>query len=289
MNYIFHILTMMSLYIILGLSLNLTVGYGGMLSLCHAAFYGLGAYASSLLIMNAGWPFLPSFAVAVIIVGIIAYLISIPSIRLHGDFFVLATIGFQVIVFSILYNWTNLTKGPYGIPGVPRPSFGSHKIISTPGFFVFAFVLAALVWFISYRLTKFPFGRSLEAVRDDEIAALSLGKNVVRFKRLAFCISGSLAAISGVLYASYISYIDPTCFTLDESIFILCVVIIGGAGNLRGPISGAVVLVLLPELLRFVQIPDAIAANMRQIIFGLILVLMMRFRPQGIMGKYTFN
>lgn len=289
MNYALHILIMISLYVILGLSLNLAVGYGGMLSLCQAAFYGIGAYASTLMMMNAGWSFLPSFVFAVLIAGLIAYLISIPSIRLHGDFFVLATLGFQIIIFSLLYNWVALTKGPYGISGVPRPSLWGLKIVSTPGFFALSLVFAAVVWFIMRRLAKSPYGRTLEAVRDDELAALALGKNVTRFKRSAFCIAGGLAAVAGVLFAGYASYIDPTSFTLDESVFILCVVIIGGAGNMRGPIIGAVILVLLPELLRLVRMPDAIAANMRQVIYGLLLVLMMRFRPRGVAGKYAFD
>lgn len=265
MNYIFHILTMILLYVILGLSLNLVVGYGGMLSLCHAAFYGIGAYASALLMMDAGWSFLPSLAAAVIIAGVIAYLISVPSIRFHGDFFVLATLGFQIIIFSILNNWVAFTKGPYGISGIPRPSVWGLKIISIPAFFALSFMLTVVVWFVSGRLAKSPYGRALEAVRDSELAALALGKNVTRFRRSAFCIAGGLAAVAGVLFAVYASYIDPTSFTLDESVFILCVVIIGGAGNLRGPIIGAVILVSLPELLRLVRMPDAIAANMRQV------------------------
>jgi branched-chain amino acid transport system permease protein len=280
---------MISLYVILGLSLNLSVGYGGLLSLCHAAFYGIGAYASTLLVMKAGLSFLPSFVIAIFIVGVIAYLISIPSIGFHGDFFVLATLGFQAIIFSILYNWVELTKGPYGISGIPRPDLFGIQIVSTPAFFFVTFVLAVVVWFIIYRLTESPYGRTLAAVRDDETAALALGKNIKRFKRSAFCIAGALAAVAGVLFASYASFIDPTSFSLDESIFILCVVIIGGAGNLRGPIIGAVILVLVPELLRFLHMPDAVAANLRQVIYGLMMVLMMRFRPQGVAGKYRFD
>lgn len=289
MNYIFHILTMICIYVILGLSLNLTVGYSGLLSLCHAVFYGIGAYAAALLMMKAGLPFILAFLVTVLLVGIIAYLISIPSIRLHGDFFVLATLGFQIIIFSILYNWVGLTQGPYGISGIPRPGIFGMDITSVPAFFVLSLIMVALVWFITKRLTHSPYGRALEAVRDDEMAALALGKHVNNFKRSAFCIAGALASIAGVLFATYTSYIDPTSFTLEESIFILCIVIIGGAGNMRGPIIGAVVLVLLPEVLRFLHIPDAVAANLRQVIYGLLLILMMRFRPSGLLGKYSFD
>lgn len=289
MSYFLHILIMVSIYVILGLSLNLVVGLGGMLSLCHAAFYGIGAYASALLMMDLGWPFLPSLIAAVILSGVLAYLISVPATRLRGDFFVLATLGFQIIIFSVLYNWVDFTKGPYGLIGIPRPSVGGVKISSTLGFLVLTTTTAVGVGLLVRRLMRSPYGRSLEAVRDDEIAALSLGKRVSGFKRSVFCISGSLAAVAGVLFAGYASFIDPTNFTLDESVFILCIVIIGGAGTLRGPMAGALILVLLPELLRFLHVPDAIAANLRQILYGITLVLMMRFRPQGIAGKYAFD
>ena len=289
MNYLYHILIMNCLYAILAQSLNLVVGYGGLLSLSHAAFYGLGAYLASLLMMQAHWPFLLSLVTAVVAVGALAWLVAIPAIRLHGDFFVLATLGFQVIVFAILYNWVDVTRGPYGIPGVPKPSVFGHSVTSPPAFLALAAVVALLCCGVLWLLLSSPFGRTLQAVREDEIAAASLGKDVSAFKRSAFAWAGAIAAVPGVLFATYSSYIDPTSFGLEESIFILCILIIGGAGNFRGPIIGAVALVLLPEVLRFLRIPDSVAANLRQILYGLALVLMMRLRPQGIAGKYAFD
>ena len=289
MNYLYHISIMICLYATLAQSLNLVVGYGGMLSLCHAAFYGLGAYIASLLMMQAHWPFLLSLVTAVVAVGALAWLVSIPAIRLHGDFFVLATLGLQVIVFAILYNWVEVTRGPYGLPGVPRPSLFSISITSPPAFLVLAIVAALLCCGVLWLLLSSPYGRTLQAVREDDIAAASLGKDVNAYKRSAFAWAGAIAAVPGVLFATYSSYIDPSSFGLEESIFILCIVIIGGAGNFRGPVVGAVVLVLLPEVLRFLRVPDSVAANLRQILYGLALVLMMRLRPQGIAGKYAFD
>jgi branched-chain amino acid transport system permease protein len=280
---------MIAIYTILGLSLNLVVGYGGMLSLCHAAFYGIGAYAYSLLLMKAEWPFLPAVGAAITITAIVAFLFGAVALRLRGDFFILATLGFQTIAFAVLYNWTDLTRGPYGIAGIPRPRFFGLQFESAWANFLLTAAVAVLVWWIMRRLTGQPFGRTLQAVRDDEVAAQSVGKDSIAFKRSAFAISGALAAVAGVLFSGYLSYIDPTCFTLDESVFVLCVVVIGGAGTLRGPVLGACILVLLPELLRFVGLPDAVAANLRQIIYGLLLILMMRFRPQGIAGRYAFD
>lgn len=289
MNYLFHILTMMSIYVVLGLSLNLILGFGGMLSLCHAAFYGIGAYAFALLVTEAEFTFVTALPVAVLVSGLAALLVGAISLRLRGDFFVLATLGFQTIIFVVLYNWVDLTHGPYGISGIPRPDVFGITFNDPWAMFLFAAAAALLVWWICLNLARWPYGRTLQAVRDDALAAESLGKSPLYFTLTAFALGGALAALAGVLFAAYASYIDPTSFMLEESVFILCVVVIGGAGNLRGPLLGAVVLVSLPELLRFVGMPDAVAANLRQIIYGLLLVLMMRFRPQGIAGKYAFD
>jgi branched-chain amino acid transport system permease protein len=289
MNYLFHILTMISIYAVLGLSLNLVLGFGGMLSLCHAAFYGIGAYTFSLLMMDAGFPFLAALPLAVLASGVAALLIGAVTLRLRGDFFVLSTLGFQTIIFVVLYNWVDFTRGPYGIPGIPRPEIFGFSFNAPWAMFLLAAAVALLAWWICLRLSQWPFGRTLQAVRDDALAAQSLGKNPLAFTLTAFALGGALAALAGGLFAVYASYIDPTSFMLEESVFILCVVVIGGAGNLQGPVIGAIILVLLPELLRFVGLPDSIAANLRQIIYGLLLVLMMRFRPQGIAGKYAFD
>jgi len=289
MNYLFHILTMISIYAVLGLSLNLVLGFGGMLSLCHAAFYGIGAYTFALLMMDAGFPFLTALPLAVLASGLAALLIGAVTLRLRGDFFVLSTLGFQTIIFVVLYNWVDFTRGPYGIPGIPRPEIFGFSFNAPWAMFLLAAAVALLAWWICLRLSHWPFGRTLQAVRDDALAAQSLGKNPLAFTLTAFALGGALAALAGGLFAAYASYIDPTSFMLEESVFILCVVVIGGAGNLQGPVIGAIILVLLPELLRFVGLPDSIAANLRQIIYGLLLVLMMRFRPQGIAGNYAFD
>lgn len=289
MNYIYHLLILICLYAMLSQALNLALGFGGLLSLCHAAFYGVGAYGSTLLLINAGWPFAACLTAAVIVTGLLAWLVSFPATRLHGDFFILATLGFQMIVFTVLYNWEDVTQGSHGIPGVPRPSFFGVTITSLPSFLVLALSAALLCFGLVWWLTSSPYGRTLQAIREDEIAAASLGKDTGAFKRSAFAWSGAIAAVPGCLFATYANYIDPTSFGLEESIFILCILVIGGAGNLRGPVIGAVVLVLLPELLRFLNIPDNIAANLRQIIYGLAIMATMRMRPQGIAGRYAFD
>ncbi|MFQ6114517.1 MAG: branched-chain amino acid ABC transporter permease, partial [bacterium] len=284
MNYLLHILIMINLYVVLTLSLNIVVGYTGLLSLCHAAFYGIGAYITTLLMMKAGFSFMPAVLVAILGAILLSVAIGIPSLRLKGDYFVLATLGFQIIVFVILYNWVGLTRGPYGIPGIPQPKIFSWKVDSLLEFFILSTGIASLCGFLIYWVSYSPFGRTLKSIREDEVAAAALGKDVPKFKNRAFMMGAAFAAISGALFATYFRYIDPTSFALMESIFILSIIIIGGTGNLSGPILGSIILVLLPEVLRFLQIPDAIAANMRQIIYGLILVILMRYRSQGLLG-----
>ena len=284
MNYLLHILIMINIYVILTLSLNLLVGYTGLLSLCHAAFYGIGAYVTTLLMMKTGLNFSAALMASVITSALISLIISLPSLRLKGDYFVLASLGFQIIVFSILYNWIDITQGPYGIPGIPQPVIFGLKINTLTDFFFFTSIISIASGLLIWLITVSPYGRVLKAIREDEIAAASLGKNIYSFKVSAFAISAAFAAISGALFATYIRYIDPTSFTLMEAI-----VIIGGAGSSSGPIIGTILMIFLPEILRFLRIPDAIVHNMRQIIYGFLLIILMHYRPKGIAGEYDFE
>jgi branched-chain amino acid transport system permease protein len=289
MSYALHILIMITIYLILSLSLNLLVGYTGLLSICHAAFYGIGAYTSTLLIVKLGLSFPVALICGVLMAMLLSLLVAYPSLRLKGDYFVLTSLGFQIIVFSILYNWVGLTRGPYGIPGIPRPNLFGIEFGNLLLFLLLSAILASIVILVIYRLTSSPFGRALKAIREDELVTLALGKNVARFKIWSFVIASGIAAISGSLYAGYVTYIDPTSFTLDESIFILAIILVGGSGNLKGPIVGTAFMIILPEILRFLGIPDTIAPNVRQMIYGALLVLLMRYRSQGIAGEYKFE
>ena len=176
-----------------------------------------------------------------------------------------------------------------GLPGIPQPSIFGLKITSHLGFLILVGIFCVITLWITRRLVLSPFGRVLKAIREDEVFAQSAGKNVAAYKVLVFVIGAAMASVAGVMYAYYISFIDPTSFTVMESIFIISIVIIGGAGSLWGPVVGAAVLVILPEVLRFVGMPSSIAANMRQIIYGVLLVIMMMWRPQGLMGEYKFQ
>lgn len=299
MNYALHLLVYFNIYVIVALSLNLVVGYCGLLTLAHAGYFAVGAYAYALLSVTAGWGFLPASLAGAVIAGVLSLAVSLPSWRLNGDFFVLASLAVQALIFSALYNWTsadaplgswhNLTNGPFGITGIPRPEIFGWKAATPQTFAVFATAVAAACAFILWRLKRSPWGRLLLAMREDELAARGLGKNTRLAKVQAFAISSALVAIAGALYAAHVRYLDPSSATLDESILMLSMVIVGGLGNFRGPIIGAALLILLPEALRFLHLPDAQAANLRMLTYGLLLVLMMHFRPQGIAGEYRME
>ncbi|MEA3490472.1 MAG: branched-chain amino acid ABC transporter permease [Campylobacterota bacterium] len=228
----------------------------------------MGAYTTALLSQHYGVPPLLNFPIAMIITAILAYLISFIVLRTYEDYFVVVTLGIQIIIYSLMNNLTDITNGPLGIVGIESFSFLPNNL----SFMLFSIGIASSIYYILYNFSKSHYALNLKGIKEDEIYMKSLGKDVKKMKIEVFVISASIASIAGVLYAHYISYIDPTSFTVDESIYILSIVIIGGLGSLRGAFLASAFMVLLPEILRFVGLPDNIAANMRQIIYGLILI-----------------
>ncbi|MBQ7280485.1 MAG: branched-chain amino acid ABC transporter permease [Bacteroidales bacterium] len=291
MEYLLHLGIMLCIYVILVLSTNLTVGMANLLTMCQAAFYGIGAYVGTYFLMQFNLPFIAIALIVMAATGLTSLLVSYASVKLKGDYFILATLGFQMIIFTILYNWISVTRGPYGIPGIPSIKlFAIWNLNGIYPYFFFSLLTAALVVWIISRLQHSPYGRMLKAIRTDELSAQALGRDTTRLKSWAFFISAAFAGLAGTIYASYVSYIDPTSFTLDESIFIITALFIGGTGSrIWGAIAGAAVVVLLPELLRFVGLPDAVAANLRQIIYGLVLIVLMFAKPQGLFGDASIK
>lgn len=286
MEYLMHIGVMLSIYCILVLSTNLTVGMANLLTLCQAAFYGIGAYIGAFFLMQFHLPFTVIALVVMLATGLTSLVVSFASVKLKGDYFILATLGLQMIVLTILSNWTSVTRGALGIPGIPPIRlFGVWSLDSIRAYFFFTLALAALCLLFFHRLQRSPFGRMLRSIRTDEISAQALGRNTVSLKAWAFFLSAAFAGMAGLVYASYVGYLHPTGFTLNESIFILTALFIGGIGRrVWGPVAGAAVVVILPEALRYVGLPNAVAANLRLIVFGLILILLMFYRPQGLLG-----
>ena len=299
MNYLLHLLIYLDIYIIVALSLNVVVGYCGLLTLAHSGYFAVGCYAYALASLKLGLGFLPSMVLGVGIAMVLSLAVSLPAWRFKGDFFVMVSLAVQALLFSLFYNWsspgiepgtwTNLTNGPFGLAGIPKPAIFGIKLDTLGSIALVSIVLAGVCALLSWLLLSSPWGRLLKAMRDDELAARGLGKNVHLAKVQAFALACGMVAIAGVMYASYVSYIDPSAASLDESILMLCMVIVGGAGNFRGPIVGALVLLAVPEMLRFAHIPDVVAANMRLMAYGLLLVIMMHFRPQGLAGEYRIE
>ena len=289
MEYLAHILVMTGIYIILTLSLNLIVGYAGLPAMGHSAFFCVGAYASSLLALNAGLPPWCGMLGATALAAIFGWFISLSAVRLAGDFLALATFAFAVVVHSVARNWIDLTRGPMGLPGIPPFRIFRLSLDTAWAFLPLVVLICVATFLVSKRLIESPYGRILQGIRENDVVVASLGKNVPRYKRSVFVVGAMLAGISGTLYAHYITYIDPSSFTPMESFAMLLMVIFGGMGSLKGSLVGATILVFLPEILRFVGLPSSVAAPLRQMIYGALLVTLMLVRPQGLLGKFKWR
>lgn len=298
-NYAAHLLVMMGIYLLLAYGLNLTLGFGGMIVFCHAAFYGIGAYVYALVRLRCGaggaqvdellwagdWNWLAGVLAAFVVGAVLAAIIGWICLRFRGDYFIFSTLGFQMIIFVVLYNWVDLSRGPFGIHGIPRPVLLGWEV-NRPWEYVGLLALVILVvlpWI--FRLYRSPFGLAVKTLREDERAAQAMGTHTALVGIKAMALAGGIAGLAGGLYAGYVTYIDPTSFSLHESIFLVTLLMLGGGGNLRGPLVGTAVMLLLPEILRFVGLPDAVAANVREIIYGVLLAVLMLLRPQGLAGE----
>ena len=289
MDYLLHILILCGIYIIFTESLNLMVGYTGIISMGHAAFFGVGAYTSALLSLKLGCSVLLAMFLGACGAGVCGILIGLPTLKLKGEYLVLVTLGFGEVVHSIFKNWIGLTRGPMGLPGIPKPSIFGFQFETLLVYLMFVAVIVFITTLVMIRIVDSPFGRVLRAIRDDEIGALFLGKDVKRYKTYVFIIAAFFAGLAGSLYAHYITFIDPSSFTIMESVMVLLMVIFGGMASIKGSFFGAIVLVILPEILRFVGLPSSIAAATRQMIYAFLLVVIVLRRPQGLFGKYEFE
>ncbi len=289
MNYLLHILFMVEVYVILSLSMNLLAGFSGLLALCLAAFYGISAYVAAITLVNTDASFWMAMAGAVAFNAVSCLPVAFFASRLRNLYFALATLAWQIVVYSVLYNWTSVTRGPFGIAGIPRPVLFGHELGEPWMITLLSTVLCLLCWFFFVQLNRTHLARLFLGTRDDQLAMTALGHNPARYQTTAVVISSMAAAVAGSLFAVYYSYIDPSSFTLDESILIISIVLIGGLGTLKGSVAGALFYVLLPEGLRFLEIPDAVAANTRMMIYALVLILVVMYRPYGFFGKYQFE
>lgn len=288
MNWL-HILFMCEIYVILALSANLVSGYTGLLSFANAAFFGLGAYATTLVMKNFGFNYFPALLVAIAFNVFVSFIVTYFSIRLKDLYFTLATLAFKVIVFSALYNWEKVTGGSYGISDILGVKIFGRQLNGTGEYSILSgcFALMVISFFLFFQRT--PFVRLLECLRDRELGAVSLGKNIPYYKFICNSVAAAFTAVAGSLFAVYNSYIDATSFTLSESILIVNMILIGGTGNLIGPLFGACFYVMLPEVTRLIPISSTQGATLQMIIYSLVLILVVRFRPNGLFGKFKFQ
>jgi branched-chain amino acid transport system permease protein len=272
------------LLVLIAISLQITIGFTGLLNLGHIAFFAIGAYVYALLAL-AGFPFWLCFLLAGIITMLFGFLISIPTNKLRGDYFAIATLAFTFVIYAITLNWMSLTRGSLGLPGIPKPVIFGISFSSNFSFMILTAIITLVSYYIIKKIISSPFGKVLEAVRDDELATKTLGKSTFKMKSFALAISAFFAGIAGCLYASYITFIDPSSFTLMQLIPVLCIVIIGGLASLKGTAIATVFLVLLPEPLRFIGFPSSILGPARQILYALILLLILIYKPRGFYGR----
>jgi branched-chain amino acid transport system permease protein len=275
--YLLHLAILAGIYIILTISLNLIIGYAGQVSLGHAAFYGIGAYASALTALNWHFPFPLAAVSAMAVAGACGLALGLPTLRLKEDYLAIVTLGFGVIVDLVFLN-LEITGGPDGLGGIPTPSFLGISFRSGASYLGLVAVAVALVLVITYRLVSSYHGRALRAIRDHEVTAQVMGINTPAYKVMIFTLAAALAGLAGSLYAHYITFINPETFGLHTSILILAMVVLGGMGSLTGSVLGAVILTALPEVLREFQ-------SYQDLLYGALLVGLLILRPQGLLGR----
>lgn len=283
-SYLVSILIIVGIYTILALSLNLVLGYTGLLNLGHIALFAIGAYTSVLLHIN-GVPFYAAFLSAGVVASFFGFLLIYGTKKISGDYYALATLGFAFVVHSLLLNLNGLTRGPLGIAGIPRPNIFGFFVRDNVQYLFLVVVIAFITYFLLNKIVTSKFGKLLEAMRDDELGVGVLGKNTAHLKYKAMAISAFFAGIAGSLFAHYISFIDPSSFYINELILVLTIVIIGGIASLKGTVIATLIVIAIPEALRFLPLPSGIIGPARQIIYALILLIIVMYRPRGILGR----
>ncbi len=283
--YLQNIAVLFCINAILALTLNFIMGYAGIFSLAHAIFFGVGAYTTAYIALHVSDSLLLCMAASAGLTALLSMALALPALRVRGEYFVAASMGLQVIGVTIFSEWKSVTGGLGGMIGIPRPSLFGFVFNDDLYFLLLCVVILLLVIGVTALLVRGSFGRSLMAIRDSESAAQSYGKHVNAVKALSVAVSAGLAGVAGTLYAFYMSFINVESFTLEFSILLMAMVIIGGTGTLFGPVVGAALLMSLPAALTYLPfLPPSELGTIQQIIYGVAMVLLMMFRPGGLIG-----
>jgi branched-chain amino acid transport system permease protein len=280
--YHLHVAIMAGIFSVLALSLNLLLGYAGQLSLGHAAFFGLGAYATALLTVKLGWSPWAGLAAALAVPGFAGWAVGRIALRIRGAYFVLLTVSFAGVISLVSVNWMELTNGPLGIPGVPPlglavPGLGDVSLRTKPAFYGVMLAGAALSYLVCARLVRSRVGRALVALRENETLAESVGIDATHYLVLAAVVSAAMAGLGGWLYAHYTRFVSPEVFLFSYTVTMVIMVVAGGKGTLAGPVVGAALFTALPEALR-----EATSWQWQMLAYGVILMLVLYFLPRGI-------
>lgn len=277
--YHIQILTQLLIWTILFTGLDIAVGHAGLVSVAHGALFGLGAYVTGILTVDAGWGFWSTLPVSILIGAFVGLGIGVLTLRLDGHYFVIATLGIGLLITIIIRNWTDLTHGDLGLSPIPKPiAFHEFAINPSLGMYYLMAVICFLCVLGSFLLMKTSTGRRLRAIRDNSALAAAVGIDVSRTRLVAFLVSAGMAAFAGSFQASYLSYIEPSIASFEIGFTALMAIIIGGRASVAGPFLGAAIFVILPELLRS-------ADQFRLITLGLILILVVLFAPDGLAGR----
>ena len=274
-----YVLNLGCIYAIAVLGLGILLGMAGQMSLCQAAFLGIGSYATAILETHFGWPFWATVPVAALLAAAIGFAIGWPCLRLSGHYLALATIGFGLIVQIVFTNWSEVTNGSDGITGLTAGSIGGISFDSYHAFYYV--ILAALIaaTYVALRIKRTRVGRALEAIRENEIAAQAMGINVSRYKVIAFTLASAYAGLAGCLFATNLKFVSPDTYSFDLSVVFLVMLIIGGSSSVTGAILGAIGLTFLPEWLRPLK-------STYIMVYGAAVVAMVIFMPQGLAGLF---
>jgi branched-chain amino acid transport system permease protein len=283
-TYLLRVLATGFIFAILAVSLNLVAGYAGQISLGHAAFYGIGAYAVALLMVDQDLPFWLALAAAAVITAAIGVALVAPALSLSGHYVAIATLSLGEIVNLLMLN-LELTRGPLGVRGIPDVTIAGYTLQGPRDYYWLALLALAAVTAVAVAVSRSHLGRSFRAIREDETAAAAYGVRPAHYKNLAFGIAAVLAAVAGGLFATLTTSIFPSSFVTAESILVLTMVVLGGMGNIAGSIVGALALIILPEALRDVSLLGRSLADYRLLFYGILLLLLIRFRPQGLLGN----
>ena len=286
MEYLLSLAVFATIYTVAALSLNLLIGHAGIFSVAHATFFGIGAYATAILTTRAIGLFPVAMVLGAMVAGAVGWVFARATLRVSGDYMVVASFALLVIFTQVFTNWTSVTGGGAGLPAVPRPGLVDGELLgSNVWFLLLCIAVAAVSYFVSYRLVHSPLGRVLRALREDEAAAASLGKFVRRFRAIVFTVSSAMAAVAGSLYAHYMSYVSPLDFTVQVTVLILTMVIVAGTTRLWSVPLAAVLVMAITDGVRYVELPPQIAPGAQQILYGLLLLLFAVLLPQGLFGR----